>query len=104
MDAANVRQQIVADEVEGVAALLKISEDDAFLRFAHQLLSGRSLHAFDEDSPGSGYDLVCFFGCLHSIGDPIGNAALCSHPKRPIRSALSSHQRGVWSGRSSHYR
>ena len=46
---ANVRQQIIRDEVEGVADLLRISEDDAFLRFAQQLLTGRSLHAFDDD-------------------------------------------------------
>ncbi len=49
MSATNVRQQIIGDEVDGVAALLGISEDDAFLRFAHQLLTGRSLHAFDDD-------------------------------------------------------
>ena len=46
---ANVRQQIIRDEVEGVDDLLAISEDDAFLRFVHQLLTGRSLHAFDDD-------------------------------------------------------
>lgn len=47
MNATSVRQQIVMDEVEEVAALLGIPEDEAFLRFAHQLLTGRSLHAFD---------------------------------------------------------
>ena len=41
MSPTSIRQQIVMDEVEGVAALLGISEDDAFLRFAHQLLTGR---------------------------------------------------------------
>lgn len=25
--------------------------------------------------PGAGYDLVCFFDCLHDMGDPIGAAA-----------------------------
>lgn len=49
MGATNVRQQIIGDEVDRVAALLGISEDAAFLRFAHQLLTGRSLHAFDDD-------------------------------------------------------
>lgn len=49
MGATNVRQQIIGDEIDGVAALLGISEDAAFLRFAHQLLTGRSLHAFDDD-------------------------------------------------------
>jgi len=24
------------------------------------------------DFPGSGYDLVCFFDCLHDMGDPVG--------------------------------
>jgi len=45
----NVRQQIIGDEVDRVAELLGISEDTAFLRFVHQLLTGRSLHAFDDD-------------------------------------------------------
>ena len=49
MSATNVRQQIIGDEVDAVAALLGLSEDAAFLRFAHQLLTGRSLHAFDDD-------------------------------------------------------
>lgn len=49
MSATNVRQQIVMDEVDGVAELLSLPEDVAFLRFAHQLLTGHSLHAFDED-------------------------------------------------------
>jgi SAM-dependent methyltransferase len=25
-----------------------------------------------KDYPGSGYDLVCFFDCLHDMGDPVG--------------------------------
>jgi SAM-dependent methyltransferase len=25
-----------------------------------------------KDFPGDGYDLVCFFDCLHDMGDPIG--------------------------------
>ena len=25
--------------------------------------------------PGSGYDLVCFFDCLHDMGDPVGALA-----------------------------
>jgi uncharacterized membrane protein len=49
MSVTNVRQQIIGDEVDGVAALLGLSEDAAFLRFAHHLLTGRSLHAFDDD-------------------------------------------------------
>jgi SAM-dependent methyltransferase len=26
------------------------------------------------DFPGGGYDLVCFFDCLHDMGDPVGAA------------------------------
>jgi SAM-dependent methyltransferase len=25
-----------------------------------------------KDFPGRGYDLVCFFDCLHDMGDPVG--------------------------------
>jgi SAM-dependent methyltransferase len=28
-----------------------------------------------QDFPGSGYDLVCFFDCLHDMGDPVGAAS-----------------------------
>jgi len=28
-----------------------------------------------KDYPGSGYDLVCVFDCLHDMGDPVGAAA-----------------------------
>jgi len=49
MSATNIRQQIIGDEVDRVAELLGLSQDDAFLRFVHQLLTGRSLHAFDDD-------------------------------------------------------
>jgi hypothetical protein len=45
----SLRQQIVEDEVDRVASLLELPEDLAFLRFAHHLLTGRSLHAFDDD-------------------------------------------------------
>lgn len=27
-----------------------------------------------QDYPGSGFDLVCFFDCLHDMGDPVGAA------------------------------
>jgi ubiquinone/menaquinone biosynthesis C-methylase UbiE len=27
-----------------------------------------------QDFPGSGFDLVCFFDCLHDMGDPVGAA------------------------------
>jgi len=28
-----------------------------------------------DDYPGSGYDLICFFDCLHDMGDPVAAAA-----------------------------
>jgi SAM-dependent methyltransferase len=28
-----------------------------------------------QDFPGTGYDLVCVFDCLHDMGDPVGAAA-----------------------------
>jgi hypothetical protein len=49
MSATNIRQQIIGDEVDGVATRFGISEDVAFLRFAHHLLTGRSLYAFDDN-------------------------------------------------------
>jgi hypothetical protein len=49
VSATNIRQQIIVDEVDGVATRFGISEDVAFLRFAHHLLTGRSLYAFDDD-------------------------------------------------------
>jgi hypothetical protein len=44
-----LRQQIIEDRIEQVSSLLGISTDDAFLRFIHSLIVGRSLHAFDPD-------------------------------------------------------
>ncbi len=40
-----------------------------------------------KDFPGTGYDLVTFFDCLHDMGDPVGAA-------RHVRSALSPA--GAW--------
>jgi SAM-dependent methyltransferase len=40
-----------------------------------------------KDFPGTEYDLVTFFDCLHDMGDPIGAA-------RHVRGALA--ERGVW--------
>jgi SAM-dependent methyltransferase len=37
--------------------------------------------------PGTGYDLVAFFDCLHDMGDPVGAA-------RHVREAL--HEDGTW--------
>ena len=27
-----------------------------------------------DDYPGTGYDLICFFDCLHDMGDPVAAA------------------------------
>ncbi|MFN2626076.1 MAG: class I SAM-dependent methyltransferase [Mycobacteriales bacterium] len=40
-----------------------------------------------KDYPGSGYDLVAFFDCLHDMGDPVGAA-------RHVRSTLAPD--GTW--------
>jgi len=40
-----------------------------------------------KDYPGTGYDLVCMFDCLHDMGDPVGAAA-------HVRQALSPT--GTW--------
>lgn len=31
------------------------------------------------DFPGTGYDLICFFDCLHDMGDPVGALAHAGH-------------------------
>lgn len=33
------------------------------------------------DYPGAGYDLICFFDCLHDMGDPV---AAATHAARAI--------------------
>ena len=38
--------------------------------------------ATGKERPGTGYDLVCMFDCLHDMGDPVGAA-------RRIRQALA---------------
>jgi SAM-dependent methyltransferase len=40
-------------------------------------LAGRVVfeRAAAKDYPGQGFDLVCFFDCLHDMGDPVGAAA-----------------------------
>jgi hypothetical protein len=40
-----------------------------------------------KDYPGTGYDLVTFFDCLHDMGDPVGAA-------RHVRKSLAPG--GVW--------
>lgn len=43
-----LRQQILQDRVEALASHLQIDEDAAFLRLAHSLITGKSVHLFDE--------------------------------------------------------
>jgi hypothetical protein len=43
----NLRQQLISDRVGAIAGTLAISEDMAFLRFAHSLFVGQSIHSLD---------------------------------------------------------
>jgi len=43
----NLRQQIIAERVEELSSVLGISHDEAFMRLAFSLVTGRSVHAFD---------------------------------------------------------
>jgi AIPR protein len=42
----HVRQTVIQDRIEGIASKLGISQDEAFLRFSHSILTGQSIHAF----------------------------------------------------------
>ena len=64
----DLRQQIVEDRVEQVATLLGISLDEAFLRFAHSLIVGHSLHAFDQDDMVEGGQNTVGSSSLATIG------------------------------------
>jgi 2-polyprenyl-3-methyl-5-hydroxy-6-metoxy-1,4-benzoquinol methylase len=55
------RQSIV--EAQQVAAEAKVSGQATFMT------------AQADNYPGTGYDLICFFDCLHDMGDPVGAAA-----------------------------
>jgi hypothetical protein len=44
----NLKQQIVEQKIEETASRLGLSNDMAFLRLAHSLITGQSIHAFDE--------------------------------------------------------
>ena len=41
-----------------------------------------------QNFPGSGYDLVCFFDCLHDMGDPVGAAKHAREVLKPDGSVL----------------
>ena len=49
---------------------------DASIERARELADGVGNAKFEvasaKDFPGEGYDLVCFFDCLHDMGDPVG--------------------------------
>lgn len=44
----NLRQQIVQSNIEQTAKHLKLSEDAAFVRLAHSLITDQSIHSFEE--------------------------------------------------------
>jgi hypothetical protein len=44
----NLRQQIIQDRIERTVSTFGLSEDMAFLRFAHSLIVGQSIHAFEQ--------------------------------------------------------
>lgn len=43
----NIRQQIIADRVDELISTLGIKPDEAFMRLAFSLVTGKSVHAFD---------------------------------------------------------
>ncbi len=43
----NLRQQIIQDRVEALARALKVDSDNAFMRLAFSLITGKSIHSFD---------------------------------------------------------
>lgn len=45
----NLRQQIIEGHIATTAQLLNVDEDEAFVRLAHSLIVGESIHAFDAD-------------------------------------------------------
>lgn len=47
--AMQLRQQIIQDRVDALAAHFGIGENLAFLRLVHSLVTGKSVHAFDAD-------------------------------------------------------
>jgi hypothetical protein len=44
----SLRQQIIRDRVEQMEQLLGVNKDEAFLRLAHSLITGVSIHGFEE--------------------------------------------------------
>ena len=43
----SLKQQIIEDRVESLAKMLGVDHDEAFLRFSHSLVTGRSVHNLD---------------------------------------------------------
>ncbi|MCC6579797.1 MAG: AIPR family protein [Phycisphaeraceae bacterium] len=45
----SLRQQIITDRIEEIASILKLPNNDAaFLRLSHSIITGQSIHAFDD--------------------------------------------------------
>ena len=44
----SIKQQIVNERVEETTRILKVPEDLAFLRVVHSLVTGQSIHAFEQ--------------------------------------------------------
>lgn len=45
----NLRQQIIQDRTDALAAHLKLDSDGAFMRLVHTLITGKSVHDFDHN-------------------------------------------------------
>ena len=59
------------------------SIDHASAMAAEAGISNISFHAATaKNFPGDGYDLICFFDCLHDMGDPVG---ACKHVKQALK-------------------
>jgi hypothetical protein len=43
----NLRQQLITHRFEEIGEKLSVSKDIAFLRFTHSIITGQSIHAFD---------------------------------------------------------
>ena len=44
----NLRQQLISDRVDSLSKVLNLAPDQAFLRLAHSIVTGQSVHAFDK--------------------------------------------------------
>ena len=44
----NLRQQLISDRVDSLSKTLNLPRDPTFLRLAHSIVTGQSIHAFDK--------------------------------------------------------